>query len=140
MATITVSRPNFLASEECLVLKSASADAVTNTGLVVNEVDADGLTHKILKAGTLFSSANVKGIVYQDVDLTGSTANEKVPIPVMVAGYYIASKLPKAPADAGNGGTPAATSPSLAEWKAQGLLAATWVDGSVTRPNDPEDF
>lgn len=140
MATITVSRPNFLASEECLVLKSASADAVTNTGLVVNEVDADGLTHKILKAGTLFSSANVKGIVYQDVDLTGSTANEKVPIPVMVAGYYIASKLPKAPADAGSGGTPPATSPSLAECKAQGLLAATWVDGSVTRPNDPEDF
>ena len=140
MATITVSRPNFLASEECLVLKSASADAVTNTGLVVDEVDADGLTHKTLKAGTLFYSANVKGIVYQDVDLTGSTADKKVPIPVMVAGYYIASKLPKAPADAGSSGTPAATSPSLAECKAQGLLAANWVDGSVTRPNDPEDF
>ena len=140
MATITVSRPNSLASEECLVLKSASADAVTNTGLVVNEVDADGLTHKILKAGTLFSSANVKGIVYQDVDLTGSTADKKVPIPVMVAGYYIASKLPKAPADAGSGGTPAAASPCLAEWNAQGLLAAPPVDASFTTPTEPDDF
>lgn len=140
MATITVSRPNFLASEECLVLKSASADAVTNAASLTNEVDADGLTHKTLKAGTLFSSTNVKGIVYQDVDLTGSTADTKVPIPVMVAGYYIASKLPTAPRDAGTGGSPAATAPSLTECKAQGLLAATWVDGTVTRPNALEDF
>ena len=140
MATITVSRPNFLASEEGLVLKSASADAVTNSALVTDEADADGLTHKTLKAGTLFSSVDVKGIVYQDVDLSGSTADKKVPIPVMVAGYYIAGKLPVAPANAGSSGTPAATSPSLDECKAQNLIAVNWVNGTVTRPNALEDF
>lgn len=140
MATITVSRPNFLASEEGIVLKSASADAVTNASSVVDEVDADGLSHKILKAGTLFSSVDVKGIVYQDVDLSGSTASTKVPIPVMVAGYYIAGKLPVQPRDAGSTGTPAATAPSLTECKAQNLLAVDWVSGTVTRPTSKEDF
>lgn len=140
MATYTVSRPNFLASEEGLVLKSASADAVTNASALVSETDADGLTHNVLKAGTLFSSVDVKGIVYQDVDLSGSTADKKVPIPVMVAGYYIAGKLPTAPRDAGASGTPAATSPSLTECKAQNLLAVDWVSATVTRPTAKEDI
>lgn len=140
MADITISRPNFLASEEGLVLKSASADATTNASALVTETDADGLAHKVLKAGTLFSSTNVKGIVYQDVDLTGTTATNKAKIPVMVAGYYIASKLTTAPRDAGSNGTPAATAPSLAECKAQNLIAVNWVDGTVTRPNAAEDF
>lgn len=140
MATYTVSRANFLASEEGLVLKSGAADAVTNAASLTNEVDADGLTHKVLKAGTLFSSVDVKGIVYQDVDLSGSTATTKVQIPVMVSGYYIAGKLPVAPRDAGSGGTPAATAPSLAECKAQNLIAVDWVNGTVERPNAAEDI
>lgn len=140
MATITVSRPNFLASEVGLVLKSAAADAVTNASILTTETDAYGLAHKILKAGTLFSSVDVKGIVYQDVDLTGSTATTKVPIPVMVAGYYIPGKLPVQPRDAGSNGTPAATAPSLAECKAQNLIPVDWVSGTVTRPNDAEDI
>lgn len=138
MATITLTRANFLASEEGLVLKTAGADAVTNASLLTTEVGGDGLSHSILKAGTLYSSTNVKGIVYEDIDLTGTTATTKKPISVMVSGYYIASKLPKAPANAGNGGTPAATSPSLDECKAQNLIAATWLDGTVTR-NTPEE-
>lgn len=140
MATYTVSRANFLASEEGLVLKSGAADAVTNAASLTNEVDADGLTHKVLKAGTLFSSVDVKGIVYQDVDLSGSTATTKVQIPVMVAGYYIAGKLPVAPRDAGASGSPAATAPSLAECKAQNLIAVDWVNGTVERPNAAEDI
>ena len=138
MATITLTRANFLASEEGLVLKTAGADAVTNASSLTTEVDADGLSHSILKAGTLYSSTNVKGIVYEDIDLTGTTATTKKPISVMVAGYYIASKLPKAPANAGTGGTPAATSPSLDECKAQNLIAVNWLDGTVTR-NTPEE-
>lgn len=139
MADITISRANFLASGKSYITKSASADAVTNASALVTETDADGLAHKVLKAGTLFNSTDVKGIVYEDVDLTGTTATTKKPISVVVAGHYIASKLPTAPADNGSGGT-GATTPSLSDLKAQGLFPVKWVDGTVTRPNAAEDF
>lgn len=129
-------KTNFLASEEGLITKSAGADAVTNASSLVVETDEDGFSHHILKAGTLFYSTNVKGIVFEDVDLSGTTASTQKEIPIMVSGYYIASKLPTAPANAGTGGTPAATKPSLDECKAQNLIAVTWEDGKVTRPTE----
>lgn len=127
-------KKNFLASEEGFVSKTAGADAVTNASSLVVETDAEGFSHHVLKAGTLFYSTNVKGIVLEDVDLSGTTATTQKEIPVMVAGYYIASKLPVAPANAGSGGSPAATKPSLDECKAQNLIAVTWENGTVTRP------
>lgn len=127
-------KKNFLASEEGFISKTAGADAVTNAASLVVETDAEGFSHHVLKAGSLFYSANVKGIVLDDVDLSGTTATTQKEVPVMVSGYYIASKLPTPPANAGSGGSPAATKPSLDECKAQNLIAVTWEDGKVTRP------
>lgn len=81
MATSVVLTPNFLASEVGLVLKTIGLDAVTNAALVEEGV---------IKAGTIISG---KGIIFQDVDVTGSTASTQVPAPIMVAGYYYSTKL-----------------------------------------------
>jgi hypothetical protein len=104
MATSVVLTPNFLASEVGLVLKTIGLDAVTNATLVEKGV---------IKAGTVIAN---KGIIFQDVDVTGSTASTQVPAPIMVGGYYIASKL--------------STTEGLSSVK--GLIAIE--EGSVTRP------
>lgn len=106
MAQVVVSRPNFLGSEVGLVLKTIGLDAVTHSSLVENGV---------VKAGTIVEG---KGIIFQDVDVTGSTATTQVPAPIMVGGYYIAANL------VGTVGTKLDT--------VKGLIAIT--EGSVTRP------
>lgn len=113
MATITVSRPNFLASEVGLVLKTISVDAVTNSALVVSENGAS-----IIKAGTAYSVGTIKGIIYQDVDVSNTTATTKVPASLMVAGRYIASKVTGATTD----------------FDAQGLFADATMEATVARP------
>lgn len=74
MAQVVVSRPNFLASEVGLVLKTIGLDATTAN------------TNGVVKAGTIIAN---KGIIFEDVDVTGATATTQVPAPIMVAGYYI---------------------------------------------------
>lgn len=139
MATITINRPNFLASEEGRVCKTAGVDAVTHTALLATETDADGLAHSILKAGTVIVAGNVKGILYQDVDVTGTTATTQKAAPVMVAGYYILAGLNKVYGTAGSEtafptGTGAFTAAAAA---AQGLIELPSEDyqgSTVTRP------
>jgi hypothetical protein len=78
MATSVVLNPNFLASEVGLVLKTIGLDATTT--------NTDG----VVKAGTIISG---KGIIFQDVDVTGATSTTQVPAPIMVAGYYYSKNL-----------------------------------------------
>jgi hypothetical protein len=95
---MTIERPNFLGSEVGLVLKTASLDATTNASIVTSETDSDGNARSIVKKGSIFADAvaGIYGLVYQDIDVTGSTATTKVPAPIMVGGYFIndASVLP----------------------------------------------
>lgn len=140
MATITVNRPNFLASEVGLITKTAGADASTNSSIVTTETDQYGVAHSIIKAGALYNSTDVKGIVFQDVDVTGSTATTKVAIPVMVAGHYIPSALPVAPSDPAGSPATGGTTPSLSTLEAQGLHAQTWLNGTVTRNVSAENL
>lgn len=109
MAQVIVARPNFLASEVGLVLKTISLDAVTNSTIV---------TDGIVKAGTVYSSGSIKGIIFEDVDVTGSTATTKVPASLMVAGRYIASKV----------------TGTTTDFAAQGLFADATQEADVTRP------
>lgn len=103
MAQVVVSRPNFLGSEVGLVLKTIGVDAT-----VANE-------NGVVKAGTVISG---KGIIFQDVDVTGTTATTQVPAPIMVGGYYIAANLV--------GGVDTGLS------TVKGLIAIT--EGTVVRP------
>lgn len=145
MATIKISHPNFLASAENIVLKTAGvyknesgvADWTDTTYTYVAEVDANGLTHNVLKAGALINTTDVKGLLYEDVDLTNTTSTNKAAIPVLVQGNYIASKLPVAPSDGAGEQHTGATTPTKATLEAQGLHAQKWMDGAVTRPDDP---
>lgn len=123
---------NFLASAKNVIVKTASADAVTNAASLVSETDASGIARKMLKAGTLYNSTNVVGLVAHDYDLTGTTAAAREEISVVVQGNYIAEKLPKAPSDS--------TTPKLADLEAQGLHAVLWTSGTVTRPDNTEEI
>lgn len=132
MATYS-SEINFLASAKNVIVKTASADAVTNAASLVSETDASGITRKVLKAGTLYNSPNVVGLVAHDYyDLAGTTAAARKEISVVVQGNYIAEKLPKAPSDS--------TTPKLADLEAQGLHAVSWVSGTITRPDNAEEI
>lgn len=123
---------NFLASAKNVIAKTASADAVTNAASIVSETDASGVARKILKAGTLYNSTNVVGLVAHDYDLTGTTAANRKEISVVVQGNYIAEKLPKVASET--------TTPKLSELEAQGLHAVLWVSGTVTRPTNAEEI
>lgn len=85
-------RPNFLGSEVGLVLKTVGVDATT-TG-VKDEVIAGGLARKVLPAGTLVTVGTLTGLIFQDVDVTGATAQTQKTAPLMIAGYYIDANLP----------------------------------------------
>lgn len=113
MAQVIVARPNFLASEVGLVLKTISLDAVTNSTIVTAENGAS-----VVKAGTVYSSGSIKGIIFEDIDVTGSTATTKVPASLMVAGRYIASKV----------------TGTTTDFAAQGLFADATQEADVTRP------
>lgn len=108
MAENVVSTPNFLASEVGLVLKTIGLDLTTHKTYL------DGT---VVKAGKVISTGNIKGIIFQDVDLAGSDATHQVIAPIMVAGYYIGSKV-------------SGTTTDLA---AQGLFSMS--EAAVTRPN-----
>lgn len=123
MATYNVSRPNFLGSEIGLVTKTISLDATTNSSLVTVENGAS-----IIKAGTLYSASNIQGIIFQDVDVTGSTATAKVPAPLMVAGFFIND------ATVISAKVTSSTTPSLATFAAQGLFPMVTEPASVVRP------
>lgn len=142
MAEIKLNRPNFLASEVGRVCKTAGVDAVTHSAILATEVDADGLSHSIIKAGTVIVAGNVKGIMYQDVDVTGSTATKQKLAPVMVAGYYISSRLNAVYGTAGSetafpSGSGAFTAAVAA---AQGLIALDSEAATVTRNVSAENL
>ncbi len=79
--------PNFLESEEGLILKTYTAEQ-TNAVTVGNR--------KIIQAGTVFpkNETGAKGIVYEDVDMTDDA---KRPISVIVAGRVFENRLPATP-------------------------------------------
>ena len=106
MAQTITSKPRFLGSEVGLVLKTIGLDAVTHSSLAENGV---------VKAGTVVEG---KGIIFEDVDVTGTTAATQVAAPIMVGGYYIAANL------VGTVGTKLDA--------VKGLIAIT--EGVVTRP------
>ena len=82
--TFTFNRPNFLASEVGLVLKSTSV--TSSSGSPVTE---NGRT--IIKAGTVITTTEYgKGILFQDVDVTDKAS---VPAPVMVGGWAYSGKI-----------------------------------------------
>ncbi len=91
----TLNRPNFLGSEVGLVLKTVGLDAVTNSTLARDEVVVGGLTRKVIPAGSYVEVGSLKGFVFQDIDVTGTTAETQKPAPLMIAGYYIDANLPK---------------------------------------------
>lgn len=113
-----LSKPNFLGSEVGLVLKTVGVDAVTNVASATDEV-YNGFTHKIIPAGTLLTVGTYTGLLFQDVDVTNTTATTQKAAPLMIAGYYIDAKLP------------ASISASAEALEAQNLIAI--VDRAVTR-------
>lgn len=125
----TVERPNFLGSEVGLLLITASVDAVTNSTIVVTETDADGIDRKIVKKGSIYAnaSAGIYGLVFQDIDVTGSNATNKKPAPIMVGGYFIndASVLPAV--------VTASTAMTLEKAASQGLFPMPGKPDTVTR-------
>lgn len=134
MATITINRPNFLASEVGLDRKTAGVDASTHSALVATETDANGFSHSIIKAGTVIVSGDVKGILYYDVDVTGTTATTQKAASIMVRGAYITSALNKVYGTVGSETAFPASGFTAAVAAAQGLVAQDYADATVTRP------
>lgn len=90
MADVIINRPNFLFSEVGKLVKTYGLDAVTNASIVTNETDADGYVHKIIKQGSIFkANGTAVGLVYQDIEVTGTTANTQVPASIMIQGNFI---------------------------------------------------
>ena len=116
----TYSRPNFLASEVGLKLDTIGLDAT----LAVEEV-VEGETRKIVKQGTIYSVGSINGLIFQDVDVTGATATNQVPAPLMTAGHFIntATALPVV-----------VESATLTKFASQGLFADAVKADSVVRP------
>lgn len=92
---VTYNKPTFLASEVSLTLKTAGLDAVTHSAITVDEVDDFGNTRKVVRAGSQVNG-KVKGLVFLDIDVTGTDATHQKFAPIMVAGHFIndASVLP----------------------------------------------
>ena len=83
----TETRPNFLESEVGLVLKTAQVD---NIG-----IETDEYGYKTVKGGTPFpaNDATVKGLIFEDVDVTVGSDNGLRPASLMVAGRVLENKL-----------------------------------------------
>lgn len=81
--TFTFNRPNFLASEVGLVLKSYFVTSNSATPVTENG-------RKIIKAGTVIDTKYGKGIVFQDVDVTDKV---DVPTPIMIGGWVYSGKI-----------------------------------------------
>lgn len=124
---VTYNRPNFLASGR-YITKSCGLDAVTNAAIAVDEVDENGLTHKIIKAGSQVAG-KVKGLVFSDIDVTGTTADTQVDADIMVAGWFIndASVLPAV--------VTSGSTLTLEDAAAQGLFPLNSEKIDVTRPD-----
>lgn len=104
MAEITLNRPNWLGSEENIVLKTVTVSASSGTPVVENG-------RKILRSGTLINDTTLGyGLLWNDADVTDGSAVKSI----MIAGYYIDSKLPTS------------ISTSAATLKAQGLYAIAY--------------
>jgi len=114
MAEVTLNRPNWLSSAVGLVSKTITIPSDFAT--YVSEVDADGVTRKIVKSGT-YVATPYKGLLLRDIDITGGAQLA----PLMIAGYYIDANLP------------ATVASHVADLKAQGLFAVT--EGATTRPD-----
>lgn len=82
-------RPNFLASEVGLKLDTIGLDATTHASMVVSEVDDYGVTRSIIKQGTLYKAGSISGLIFQDVDVTGTNATTQKEAPLMTGGHYI---------------------------------------------------
>ena len=125
----TVERPNFLGSEVGLVLTTASIDTVTNSTIVVTETDADGLDRKVVKKGSIYADATsgIYGLVFQDVEVTGSNATNRKAAPIMVGGYFIndATVLPAV--------VTTSTAMTLEKAASQGLFPMPGKPATVTR-------
>lgn len=117
-----ISAASFLGSEVGLVTKTAS------TYVGDSALDTTGVVDGTIKAGTIYAGTNVKGLVFTDVDISGSSATKQVAIPVMVAGRFVnhASVLPKV--------LGADTKLTLANAQAQGLFPEASGVGAVERP------
>lgn len=105
---IILNRPNWLASEVGLVLKTITVPA--NTASVTEN------GRKIVKSGTIFATP-FKGLLFGDIDITDGAASGSL----MVGGYYIDANLP------------ATAASSVSDFAAQGLYPLA--EGSVTRPD-----
>lgn len=112
--TITLNRPNFLASEVGLVNITYTFASTFATPVTEN-------SRKLIKAGTIYpaNDATAKGIVFEDVDITDG---DKVGA-LMIAGRYLTDKL-SATVDA----------KALAVFQGQGLFAQD--DPTNTLPAD----
>lgn len=117
-----LSTASFLGSEVGLVVKTAST--YVNDGAL----DPAGVVNGTIKAGTIYAGTNVKGLVFTDVDISGSSNTNQVAIPVMVAGRFVnhASVLPTV-LDTGSKLT-------LANAQAQGLFPEASGVGAGQRP------
>lgn len=122
MASTIISAASFLGSEVGLVVKTAS------TYLNDTALDSTGVANGTIKAGTIYAGTNVKGLVFTDVDISGSSATKQVAIPVMVAGRFVnhADVLPKV--------LSTDTKLTLANAQAQGLFAEASGLGTIVRP------
>lgn len=122
MADTIISAASFLGSEVGRVTKPVS------TYLGDTRYDSTGVVGNVIKAGTMFVDTNVKGLVYTDVDLTGTSATNQVEISVMTAGRFVnhASVLPKVV------GTD--TKLTLTVAQSQGLFVEASGLGAITRP------
>ena len=76
-------KPNFLASEVGLVLKTYGLDATVTGAETENG-------RSIIPAGLVIAG---KGIVFQDIDVTGATATTQVPATIMIAGWVYEGKV-----------------------------------------------
>lgn len=84
MAEITLNRPNWLGSEENLVLKTVTVSSTSGTTVTENG-------RKILKSGTLINDATLGyGLLWNDADVTDGSEIKSI----MIAGYYIDANLP----------------------------------------------
>lgn len=101
-----LNRPNWLGSEERMVLKTATVSS--SSGATVTE---NGRT--IIKSGTLITDAALgKGLLFNDADVTDGAVVKSI----MIGGYYIDSKLP------------VSVSASATDLAAKGLHAIEYAD------------
>lgn len=106
--TITLNRPNWLASEKNFVSKTITVPVGTSS------VTENGRT--IVKSGTIFTSPYY-GLLVNDVDITDGAREAAL----MVGGYYIDAQLPSTAAS------------YVSNFAATGLFPLA--EGSVTRPD-----